>query len=89
MSQHLLVPLLILVSLAAVGLFVLGMVLAWRDRQTARQHTLEHQRRVTVLRHHHRNAERQIDQITMAAIEHMLTLAQEDPRGNAQRCSRP
>ncbi|MBF9434669.1 hypothetical protein HA133_01800 [Mycobacteroides chelonae] len=79
MSQHLLVTLFVLVSLAAVGLFVLAMVLAWRDRQTARQHSLEQQRQLAALRAYHRHAERQIDQISMAAIEHMLTLAQ----GNA------
>lgn len=84
MSQHLLQTLLAVVSLAAVGLFGLAMMLAWRDHRVARRHALEHQRRVTVLRQYHRHAERRIDQISMAAIEHMLTLAQ----GNTQEGGR-
>lgn len=81
MSQHFLVNLLVVVSLAAIGLFALAMVLAWRDKCLAHQHALEQQRRLATLRQCHRNAERRIDQITMAAIEHMLTLTQGDARG--------
>ncbi|MBB4853383.1 type II secretory pathway component PulJ [Mycobacteroides chelonae] len=81
MSQHFLVTLLVVVSLAAIGLFGLAMVLAWRDRQTARQHALKQHRRLAALRAYHRTAERRIDQISMAAMQHMLTVAQKgDPQ---------
>ncbi|SIM22648.1 hypothetical protein [Mycobacteroides abscessus] len=80
MSQHFLATLLMLASLAAVGLFGLAAGLAWRDYRAARQHALEHQRRLTALRAYHRHAERQIDQISRAAIGHMLTLTQRDAR---------
>lgn len=81
MSQHFLATLLLVVSLAAIGLFVLAMVLAWREQQTARQHALERQRQLAALRAYHRHAERQIDQISRAAIQHMVTLIQQDARG--------
>ncbi|EPZ18419.1 hypothetical protein [Mycobacteroides abscessus] len=81
MSQHFLATLLMLVSLAAAGLFGLAMVLEWRDHRAARQHALEHQRRLTALHAYRRNAEQRIDQISMAALEQMRTLAQRNARG--------
>lgn len=84
MSQHSLVTLLVVASLATVGLFGLAMVMAWQDRRAARQHALEHQWRLTTLRAYHRHAERQIDQISRAAIGHMLTLTQRDARGRGR-----
>lgn len=80
MSQHLLVTLFVLVSLAATGSFVLALTLAWRNKRAARQRALEQQRRLAALRQYHRYAERRIDQITMSAIEYMLTMAREGDR---------
>lgn len=85
MSQHFLATLFVLVSLAAIGLFVLAMMLTWRDRQAARQHALEQQRQLAALRVYHRHAERQIDQISRAAIQHMVTLTQRNAEGGDRR----
>lgn len=80
MSLHLLVTLFVLVSLAATGSFVLALTLAWRNNRAAHQSALEQQRRLAALRQYHRRAERRIDQITMAAIEHVLDTAQKGDR---------
>lgn len=80
MSQHFLVTLFVLVSLAATGSFVLALTLASRNKCAARERALEQQRRLAALRQYHRRAERRIDQITMAAIKHMLNTAQKRDR---------
>ncbi|SHV16328.1 hypothetical protein [Mycobacteroides abscessus] len=73
MSQHSLVTLLVVVSLAAIGLFTLALLLRWRDRQAMNQQAAEHHRRLAAIRRSQRQAERHIDHLTLAAIEHLLT----------------
>ncbi|MBN7379703.1 hypothetical protein PP348_20145 [Mycobacteroides abscessus] len=83
MSQHFLVTLLLLVSLAAVGLFGLAMMLAWRDRRAARQHAIEHCRRMTAICRIQRKAERRIDGLVLATLSEMAATALRDNPMNA------
>lgn len=83
MSQHFLVTLLMLVSLAAIGLFGLAMTLAWRDQRAARQHALEHQRRMTAICRIQRQTERRIDGLVLAALGEMAATALRDNPMNA------
>ncbi|MDO3244278.1 hypothetical protein P5V67_04100 [Mycobacteroides abscessus subsp. abscessus] len=73
MSQHFLVTLLVLVSLAAIGLFALALLLRWRDQQAMNQQATAHHRRLAAIRRTQRQAERHIDHLTLTAIEHLLT----------------
>ncbi|RIS58108.1 hypothetical protein [Mycobacteroides abscessus] len=75
MSQHFLVTLLVVVSVAAIGLFALALLLRWRDQQAAYRQVVEHHQRLASIRRTQRQAERRIDQFTVAAIEHMVTMA--------------
>ncbi|SIF23014.1 Uncharacterised protein [Mycobacteroides abscessus subsp. abscessus] len=73
MSQHFLVTLLVVVSVAAIGLFMLALLLRWRDQRDVNQQAMEHHRRLAAIRRGQRQAERRIDDLTLAAIEHLLT----------------
>ncbi|SHU42481.1 Uncharacterised protein [Mycobacteroides abscessus subsp. abscessus] len=73
MSQHFLVTLLVVVSLAAIGLFTLALLLRWRDQQAAYQQAMEHHRRLVAIRRTQRQAEQRIDHLTLSAVEHLLT----------------
>lgn len=75
MSQHLLVLLLVLVSVAAIGLFALAMLLRWRDQQAAYQHTIEHHRRLSAIRRTQRQAEQHIDDLVLVALNEMAANA--------------
>ncbi|PVB15917.1 hypothetical protein [Mycobacteroides abscessus] len=75
MSQHLLVALLVLVSLAASGLFLLAMLLRWWDQQAVHQQAVGQRRRLAAIRRTQRQAERHIDHLTLTTIEHLLTAA--------------
>lgn len=75
MSQHFLVTLLVVVSLAAIGLFTLALLLRWRDQQAAYRQAAEHHRRLAAIRRTQRQAERHIDHLTLTTIEHLLTAA--------------
>ncbi|SKO16256.1 hypothetical protein [Mycobacteroides abscessus] len=73
MSQHFFVTLLVLVSVAAIGLFALALLLRWRDQQAVNHQTMAHHRRLASIHRTQRQAEQQIDHLTLAAIEHLLT----------------
>ncbi|MFV8275203.1 hypothetical protein D2E64_13555 [Mycobacteroides abscessus] len=73
MSQHFLVTVLVLVSIAAIGLFTLALLLRWRDQQAAYRQATERHRRLVAIRRTRRQAEQRIDHLTLAAIEHLLT----------------
>ncbi|WP_423488546.1 hypothetical protein [Mycobacteroides sp. PCS013] len=73
MSQHFLVTLLVLVSIAAIGLFALALLLRWRDQQVVNHQAMAHHRRLAAIRHTQRQAEQRIDHLTLTAIEHLLT----------------
>ncbi|WP_100479999.1 hypothetical protein [Mycobacteroides abscessus] len=73
MSQHFLVTLLVVVSVAAFGLFALALLLRWRDQQAAYRQAVAHHRRLAAIRRTQRQAERHIDHLTLTAIEHLLT----------------
>lgn len=73
MSQHSLVTLVVLVSIAAIGLFALALLLRWRDQQAADWQAVEHHRRLAAIRCTQRSAEQRIDHLTLTAIEHLLT----------------
>lgn len=75
MSQHFLVTLLVLVSLAAIGLFALALLLWWGDQQAAYQHTIEHHRRLAAIRHSQRQAEQHIDDLVLVALSEMAASA--------------
>ncbi|MBF9328449.1 hypothetical protein [Mycobacteroides chelonae] len=65
--------LLVVVSLAAIGLFSLALLLRRRDQQAVNQQAVEHHRRLATIRRAQRQAEQHIDHLTLAAIEHLLT----------------
>lgn len=73
MSQHSLVTLVVLVSIAAIGLFALALLLRWRDQQAAYRQALAHHRSLAAIRRTQRQAEQRIDHLTLTAIEHLLT----------------
>ncbi len=75
MSQHFLVTLLVLVLAASLGSLALALLLRWRDRQAAHQQAVAHHRRLVAIRRIQRQAERHVDHLTLAAIEHLLTTA--------------
>ncbi|MDO3166668.1 hypothetical protein P5V90_06820 [Mycobacteroides abscessus subsp. abscessus] len=83
MSQHFLVTMLMLVSLAAIGLFGLAMVLAWRDHRAARQHAIERHQRMAAICRIQRQAERRIGGLVLATLSEMAATALRDNPMNA------
>ncbi|CPV74886.1 hypothetical protein [Mycobacteroides abscessus] len=75
MSQHFLVTLLELVSVAAIGLFTLALLLRWRDQQAVNQQAVEHHRRLAAIRRAQRQAEQHIDDLVLVALTEMAASA--------------
>ncbi|WP_100464004.1 hypothetical protein [Mycobacteroides abscessus] len=75
MSQHLLVLLLVLVTAASAGLFLLALLLRWRDQQVAYRQAIEHHQRLAAIRRTQRQAERHIDELVLVALSEMAASA--------------
>lgn len=75
MSQHFLVTLLVLVSVAAIGLFTLALLLRWRDQEAMNQQAMAHHRRLVAVRRSQRQAERRIDDLVLVALTEMAARA--------------
>ncbi|MDB2217385.1 hypothetical protein [Mycobacteroides abscessus] len=75
MSQHLLVALLVLTTAISAGMFLLAMLLAWRDQQAVYQQAVEHRQRLAAIRRSQRQAERRIDDLVLVALTEMAASA--------------